>query len=337
MTLVTPKYEHRPEGLADFRVKTTLWVAIAGVLFLAPFSINNMFQGQILLGLGATMIVVVLALLAGLAYKGHFSNLALMLFPPVLWFLLLSVKEQGMVGVMWSYPSIICFYFIFRERWAWVANAILIMTVVPMASAELETAVALQAMVTLTVVSILSVMAVRVIRVQQQCLETMAVTDSLTGLLNRRLLRPSLEQALARQRRSDEPAILLMVDVDYFKNINDTFGHLTGDHVLAGLAKVLKGRLRATDQIFRVGGEEFAIILPNTASGPGHLVAQLLRSAVAGENLIDSHPVTISVGAAKLDKADTPETWVARADQCLYNAKSDGRNRVVADTPLQPA
>ena len=334
VTLVTLEHEHRPDALADFRVRTTLWVAIAGVLSLAPLSINNMFQGHIVVGLGVTGIVFVLAVLARVAYKGHFSNLSLVLFPPVLMFLLLSVKEQGITGVMWSYPGIVCFYFIFRERWAWVANAIVIMTVVPVAVAELEPAVAQRATVTLNLVSMFSIMAVRVIGVQQQRLEAMAVTDSLTGLLNRRLLRPSLEQAVARQQRSAEPATLLMIDIDHFKNINDTFGHVAGDQVLAGMAELLKGRLRASDQIFRIGGEEFAIILPDAASRPGHHVAQGLRSAVAGENLIDSHPVTISVGVAKLTKADTPESWLTRADVCLYEAKSDGRNRVVTDTPL---
>lgn len=336
MTLVTLEHEHRPDALADFRVKTTLWVAIAGVLFLAPFSITNMFLGRLVLGLGATVVVCVLIVLARLAHKGCYSNLSLVLFPPVLAFLLLSIREQGVIGIMWSYPGIVCFYFIFRERWAWIANALLIITVVPMAAAELETAVALRATVTLSVISAFSIMAVRVIGSQQQRLETMAVTDSLTGLLNRSLLRPSLEQAMARLRRNNESACLVVLDVDHFKNINDTFGHMAGDHVLVRMSELLVGRLRATDQVFRVGGEEFAIILPNTASEPGHHVAQLVRSAVAGENLLDGHPITVSVGLARVTTTDTPETWLARADRCLYEAKDDGRNRVVVDTPLRP-
>ena len=257
---MTLEHEHRPDALADFRVKTTLWVAIAGVLFLAPFGVANMFRGRMLLGLGATVIVCVLIMLARVAYRGHFSNLSLILFPPLLAFLLLSIKEQGVIGVMWSYPGIVCFYFIFRERWAWVANAVLIMTVVPMAAAELETAVALRAMVTLNVVSAFSIMAVRVIGTQQQQLETMAVTDSLTGLLNRSLLGPSLEQSLARKNRSGEPACLLTIDVDHFKNINDTFGHPAGDAVICAVADRIKSCLRESDMVARLGGDEFAII-----------------------------------------------------------------------------
>ncbi len=192
VSLVTLEQQHRPDELADFRVKTTLWVAAAAILFLAPFSITNMFRGRLLLGTGATIIVAVFTVMGYSAYKGRFSNLSLILFPPVLAFLLLSVKEQGVIGVMWSYPGIVCFYFLFRERWAWVANAILIMTVVPLAARELETAIALRAMVTLNVVSVFSILAVRVITTQQRRLERMAVTDSLTGLLNRSLLTPNL-------------------------------------------------------------------------------------------------------------------------------------------------
>ena len=292
-----------------------------------------MLRGRWILGLGTIVIVVVLAGLGRVAHKGHFSNLSLVLFPPVLAFLLLSIQEQGVIGVMWCYPGIVCFYFIFRERWAWVANAILIMTVVPMAAAELETAIALRAMVTLNVVSMFSIMAVRVIGTQQKRLETMAVTDSLTGLMNRSLLVPSLEQAVARHRRSQERAMLLTIDVDHFKTINDTLGHLAGDRVLVGLAEVLAERLRATDQVFRIGGEEFAIILPDTASEPGRHVAQLVRSAVAGAPLVDTHRVTVSVGVATLTNEDTPESWLARADRCLYSAKRGGRNQVQTDTP----
>lgn len=102
------------------------------------------------------------------------------------------------------------------------------------------------------------------------------------------------------------------------------------------MATLIHQRLRATDQIFRIGGEEFAIILPDTAAEPGLHMAQLLRSAVAGHNLIESHPVTISVGVTKLEPSDTTASWFARADRCLYEAKHEGRNRVVTDTPLQP-
>lgn len=328
--------QHRPGAFEDFRVKTTLWIAVAGLLCLAPFGIDNMFNGKFALGLAATLVVMVLSLLAWLSYKGHFSNFSLILFPPVLAFLSLSILEQGVIGVMWSYPGIFLYYFVFREKWAWIANCITIVVVVPLSASVLETAVALRAMVTLAVASIFSIMAVRVITAQQHRLETLAVTDPLTGLLNRSLLTPTLEQSIARSRRAGEPAALLTIDVDHFKIINDTFGHQAGDQALAGVGALLQARLRGTDIVFRTGGEEFVVVLPDTAAEPGHHVAQLLRSAVAGENLLDSQPITVSVGVAKLEKDDSVESWLGRADRNLYEAKRLGRNRVVTDAPIEP-
>jgi len=335
VALLPTEHQHRQNAFVDFRVYTTRWIAIAGILLLVPFSVNHLIWGRFSLGLGLLAVVAILCYLTNLSFRQQYSNWSLLLFPPILLLLALSVKEQGVIGVMWSYPGVVSFYFLFRERWAWVANAITILVVVPLSAQYLETDVALRAMVTLTFVSMFSILAVRVIGVQQQRLEAMAVTDALTGLLNRALLDPTLEQAASRHQRTAERATLLAIDIDHFKNINDTFGHMVGDDVLVQVAALLKSRLRGSDVVFRTGGEEFAILLADTAGEPAHHVAQLLRSAVAGENLIDGHPVTMSVGVAELLKDDTPESWFARADRCLYEAKRTGRNRVVTDAPTK--
>ena len=187
VSLSTIEHHHRPDGLADFRVKTTFWTAITAAVFLAPFAITNMLRGEMLLGGGAFGVVAILAVLAYLSYRGRRSAFSLVLFPPVLAFLLLSIEQQGVIGVMWAYPGIVIFYFIFQEKWAWIANTIIIATVVPMATTVLEPAIALRGAVTLLVVSAFSIMIIRVIAGQQARLEELAVTDSLTGLLNRSL------------------------------------------------------------------------------------------------------------------------------------------------------
>ena len=190
-----------------------------------------------------------------MSYRGRRSRFSLVLFPPVLAFLLMSIDQQGVIGVMWAYPGIVIFYFIFQERWAWVANTIIVATVIPAATTTLEPSIALRAAVTLIVVSAFSIMTIRVIASQQARLEEMAITDSLTGLLNRSLLIPSLEQALDRHGRTGEPATLLTIDLDHFKKVNDTFGHVVGDNVLTVVANVLRTRLQPDDLVFRTGGE----------------------------------------------------------------------------------
>lgn len=337
MTLAALEPQHRPIGLVDFRVKTTLWVALAGMVFLAPFAVNNMMQGHMILGGVTLLLVLLLTGLAHLSYMGRTTLFSLLLVPPVIAILILSISEQGVIGVMWTYPGIVMFYFIFAERWAWAANIALLGAVVPTAFQQLDTAVALRAGATLVVVSVFSMLSIRVVNSQQERLRHMAVTDSLTGLLNRSLLIPNLEQAIERHQRDGESSVLLSLDLDHFKNINDQYGHVSGDEVLKDVAEVLTGRLRPSDVVFRTGGEEFSILLTDTDSEPGHHVAQVLRTAISGLRTLDGHDVTVSIGAARVLERDTADSWFARADHCLYAAKHAGRNRVVTDTPLVAA
>ncbi len=164
-----------------------------------------------------------------------------------------------------------------------------------------------------------------------QQLEELNRVDGLTGLYNRRYLDECLDREFRRSRRSGQPASLLMMDVDHFKRINDTLGHLAGDEVLRATAEVLRKGLRATDLAGRYGGEEFCAILVDAPETAGLRVAERLREQVAGCELrVEGRSLrwTISVGVAGLaPELDGPRAWVARADQALYRAKELGRNR----------
>jgi len=165
----------------------------------------------------------------------------------------------------------------------------------------------------------------------------MAITDALTGLFNRRYMESHLgtlvEQAIARGK----PLAALVVDIDYFKSINDSYGHDAGDDVLRDFALRIKRSIRGIDLACRYGGEEFVIVMPETDMTVAAMVAERLRRRIAAEPFaIDqskrSVPVTISIGIASLrGKEDTAAAVLKRADQALYRAKRDGRNRVVPD------
>jgi len=165
----------------------------------------------------------------------------------------------------------------------------------------------------------------------------MAITDALTGLFNRRYMESHLgtlvEQAIARGK----PLAALVVDIDYFKSINDSYGHDAGDDVLRDFALRIKRSIRGIDLACRYGGEEFVIVMPETDMTVAAMVAERLRRRIAAEPFaIDqskrSVPVTISIGIAGLrGKEDTAAAVLKRADQALYRAKRDGRNRVVPD------
>lgn len=162
--------------------------------------------------------------------------------------------------------------------------------------------------------------------------EAMAVFDRLTGMYVRREFDARITREVDRAREKNQPMCLVMVDVDYFKRFNDTYGHLTGDAVLKLVGQTLKSDLRSTDFGARYGGEEFSIILPETVTSGAFLKAERLRQAIEKIRVpYRDMPlgVTASFGVAALAPGDGVETLVHRADQALYRAKESGRNRVV--------
>jgi diguanylate cyclase (GGDEF)-like protein len=162
----------------------------------------------------------------------------------------------------------------------------------------------------------------------------MSILDGLTGVHNKRFFVEFLEREIARSKRHTSPLGLVMFDLDHFKKINDTYGHLAGDHVLKELCRRLKPRIRREDLLARYGGEEFACVLPDTQYHGVMAFAESLRMIVAREPMKwEDHllTVTVSLGVAVVDpRANvTVEDLIKKADERLYDAKRQGRNRVV--------
>jgi diguanylate cyclase (GGDEF)-like protein len=171
-------------------------------------------------------------------------------------------------------------------------------------------------------------------------LRKQVVTDPLTGLFNVRHFRKSLEHELERTRRTGMTTALIMVDLDHFKNINDSWGHESGNQVLQTVAQLLQDQTRKLDICCRYGGEEFAVILPSTELMLARQVAERCLNALR-ETLIPLDEtdlqVTASIGVAVADNsAQTTESLIENADECMYEAKRGGRNQVVSKRP-QPS
>ena len=168
----------------------------------------------------------------------------------------------------------------------------------------------------------------------------LSLKDPLTGLANRRHFQTVLSREIDVAARSGEPALLLMLDLDHFKNVNDTYGHHAGDLVLQAVAKCLITCVRPMDTVARYGGEEFAVILPSCLASFGWIVAERIRKAVKELSIVVSPTeriqITTSVGGsfAPIWIRSTPALWVERADALLYQAKMEGRDRVFID--MQP-
>jgi len=168
-------------------------------------------------------------------------------------------------------------------------------------------------------------------------LRELASTDPLTALLNRRAFTDLAQRELDRCRRGHPLPSFLMIDIDHFKRVNDTYGHAAGDAVLISVGHHIGAVLRGTDLVARLGGEELAVLLPETEPGGALIMAEKLRLAVAEAVHLTTHPellITVSVGVATLKPAETLATLSARADEMLYVAKHSGRNRIVTDQPI---
>jgi len=172
----------------------------------------------------------------------------------------------------------------------------------------------------------------------RETLRDQSIRDSLTGLFNRRFMQESLDRELQRARRKKRPLAVAFVDLDHFKRFNDAFGHEAGDTVLRRIAELFRQHFRGDDVICRYGGEEFAIILPESTAKDAAKRANLLR--LQAKKLTVRHqdqtldPITLSIGVAAFPEHGlTPEEILKAADECLYQSKTDGRDRVTVATP----
>ncbi len=160
--------------------------------------------------------------------------------------------------------------------------------------------------------------------------------DGLTGLVNRRTFQEYLDRVVSRCRNLHEPMAVILIDVDHFKRVNDTWGHLAGDSVLKELASLLKHAVRPTDLLARYGGEELGLVVPYTTVVEALGVAERMRTTVAANRFVFNGqriPVTISLGVADLvDQIDSAEALLQSADTALYAAKQKGRNRTVCSS-----
>jgi diguanylate cyclase (GGDEF)-like protein len=168
----------------------------------------------------------------------------------------------------------------------------------------------------------------------EQRLENLADTDQLTGVYNRRKFDELLNLHLRQEARYRRGLCLLMLDIDYFKAVNDQFGHAVGDEILKELARLIDGHRREADSFFRIGGEEFCMITFASSDGNLKTAAEKIRQAVAGHEFGKAGRLTISIGATAWRQGDDYYSLFKRADAALYEAKQAGRDRVMIANPV---
>jgi diguanylate cyclase (GGDEF)-like protein len=298
-------------------------------VFLLPFAVNDFLKGRS--ALAATIVTVVVAFAVdGLALRlGRRPPIPYaLLLVPITAAITVSLATQGVIGAFWCYPTVLFFHFVLSRRIANLCSLalFLVATAIVFRFLGLHVTIRFSVSLFLTIVIVNTIQ--NIIRELQGRLVDQAITDPLTGVFNRRHMESRLSEALESARRRGAPASLLLIDIDHFKRINDEHGHEAGDTVLKGIVSVVRAHSRRVDLLFRMGGEEFVLLLPDTAEAGAAGIAEKLRQAIAEAGLLDGRAVTASIGISGMRPGDTVEQWVRETDDAMYAAKEAGRNRV---------
>jgi len=228
--------------------------------------------------------------------------------------------------VYWAYPAMAVAYFFLPIGWAIVINASVMALMMPMLAPEMPFIDLYRVIASLTVLNIVACLFARRMIDHRELLTSLATRDALTGVGNRRALQSRLRETVALHDRRGGDMSLAILDVDFFKKINDEMGHARGDQVLIKLAETIHERIRLTDGLYRLGGDEFVILLSETGLNDAMHICEQLRELIERSAQDIGHHMTVSIGVAELAKRESEDAWLHRADVALYQAKNGGRN-----------
>ncbi len=320
----------RKDALLPYRNRIIYSLTIACFIIFTPFVVYNFFQGRQALELFLVAFMLILAIDAWALYRGKHPPIPLWaLVFPVMGGFALTIMSEHYIGLTWAYPVVLLFFFILPRNTALLASAVVIITIAFLMAATLELKYTTRVVATLSLIAILTNVFVGIIENLHSKLLMQTITDPLTETYNRRHMQTVLTTALSRRDRGAPAQALLMIDIDHFKRVNDRYGHAMGDKVLKHIASLISSRMRATDNLFRAGGEEFVLYLADTPAEGAYISAETVRKRIEATPLNRDISITVSIGVSQLLPEDSVDTWLKRSDDALYQAKAAGRNRVV--------
>jgi diguanylate cyclase (GGDEF)-like protein len=310
-------------------------MGLFGVIGVTPYAVYRLTTGNYLVGSADTVIVVSTVLAVLYAWRtGDTIKPGIYLATIFSAGSTLIAINLGVNGLFWIYPLILFNFFMVSPGKALLATLLVLVSLVaygqhnPGAVFESDYQM-VSFLVTSMMASVLSFVFAYRTTSQRDQLQQLAIHDPLTGARNRRAMNEELKIAASSHRRHGNSYGVLTMDLDHFKRVNDNYGHQAGDQVLVDFVELIKNSSRKEDRLFRFGGEEFLLLLPNTDRVGLLAAAQQLQQQVAHNLRSPGGAVTMSVGGAILRSDEHWEDMLERADQRLYRAKSAGRNCVV--------
>ena len=232
---------------------------------------------------------------------------------------------KGIGQIPWSYPGLVAIFFAVRPNLAAILCSICIAWLATVLYPLLDIFEYVTFLATLTSTCLFVYVFANLTRQQRKALIKLSRRDPLTNLRNRRAFDLALNQFIGFIR-DQQHTCMLLIDIDHFKDINDKFGHSVGDDVLRALGKLMTKRMRKSDLVYRIGGEEFAIILTNSSVQSAINVAKDMGCLVEEADIVDDRKITISIGIADYCENESKDSWFKRCDDALYLAKDSGRN-----------
>lgn len=324
----------RLAAIESFKIRLRIYVngsaALVALSFMTLQHYSNMpVQGWLSLLASLYFITVVYILYSRNRYLWN-GRAFLIFIPPAL---LNTMHNNPDFGVFWAYAGIVGIFLVLEFKDAVIGAIVFALISLFLVSQHHEPDVLYRIYTSVVMVGLFAFAFSLLIERLLDKLDLMATRDPLTNARNRHTFHTSINDALTEHARYGTTTVLLLFDLDHFKRINDTYGHLAGDLILKEVAEIVHGRLREADLFYRYGGEEFAILLPQTILQNAAFLADDLRQKIDTNVFSNGLGVTISAGLAEVQKGDDVTRWIARADTALYEAKGSGRNCVKIQIP----
>ncbi len=242
---------------------------------------------------------------------------------------MLAINIHGITIIYWAFPVSILITYIGTPKSAYIFNGLLLSFIAFVSFTQLPLGEAIRAVGALTLTVVITTTLIKQINTLKKKLKHDSITDPMTGAFNRRQLISQLSYSIAHKKRNNDEASILMIDIDFFKNVNDTYGHAIGDKVIKDVSSIIVDSSRKTDVFFRIGGEEFILLVNESQFDNVFIFANKIRKKISSANIIKNHPITISIGIAHATTNITEAQWMKNADTALYKAKTSGRNKVM--------
>ena len=314
------------------------YILLLLAVLLVPLNAHNLYLGQVAPAVGGLALLGIL--MANILLLS--MNREAFLSPALVLLLSISLVTLSLYyGLDYSlyllFPLMVALPILLKARWAVVLGVLSGLLVSPLVLTQYDRTTSVIIGVSLGLTWLVSAWLVYAVTEQSRRLKDMAVKDALTGAYNRRYLELQLEQAVDSWGRYQRPSSVLLIDIDFFKRINDRFGHAVGDTAIKSLVDVISSNIRSVDTLSRYGGEEFVVLLAETGADNAQKVAEKLRLLIEDTRVLPEGTMTISIGVCDVAVADDVDHWLNLADGALYLAKHNGRNRVeMAEAVTEP-